>query len=258
MFERYSERARRALFFARYEASELGGVTIEPEHLVLGVLREAPPPILGFVGGAESAATIRERLAAAVGAQQKVSASVEIPFSHDAKAILERTPIEADNLKSYWITPAHILLGVMVKTNGAAARILHDAGVEVNAIRDHLRSAPEDPGDRPNAAESTYSRGVVSRQWRGVVKPGLADDYVRHLQRETFPAMVRLPGFVNAMVLRRDVEDGTEFQVITIWRSLKAIEAFAGDDVTRAVVPPEAQALLVRYDDRAVHYEIVQ
>ncbi len=46
--------------------------------------------------------------------------------------------------------------------------------------------------------------------------------------------------------------------VTTMWRSLDAIKAFAGDDITTAVVPPAAQALMVRYDDRAVHYEIVQ
>jgi len=255
MFERYSESARRALFFARYEASQLGGLTIEPEHLVLGVLREAP--ILAFVDGVDGAATIRERVARAVEAKPKVPTSVEIPFSHDTKAVLERLPIEADNLKGYWITPAHLLLGVMVKTNGAAARILHDAGVEVDAIRDHLRRAAEDPDDRP-AANSPGFRGLVARQWTGVVKSGREDEYVRHLQQVTFPAIERLPGFAHAGILRRDVEGGTEFQVITVWRSLAAIEAFAGSDVTKAVVPPEAQALLLRYDDRAVHYEIVQ
>ena len=58
-------------------------------------------------------------------------------------------------------------------------------------------------------------------------------------------------------IARREVEDGTEFQVVTLWRSLEDIKTFAGDDVTRAVVPPAAQALMVRCDDRAVHYEIV-
>ena len=257
MFERYSESARRALFFARYEASQLGGLTIEPEHLVLGALRDAPALVVQLVGGPASAATIRQRLAEAVSGQQKVPTNAEIPFSHDAKAVLERTPIEADDLKRHWITPAHILLGVMVKTNGAAARILHDAGVDVDAIRDRLRGAAEDSGDRP-AAESSQLRGLVARQWTGVAKPGLEDDYVRHLQQVTFPALERLPGFVRAGILRRDVGDGTEFQVVTVWRSLEAIEAFAGSDVTRAVVPPEAQTLLLRYDDRAVHYDIVQ
>lgn len=98
----------------------------------------------------------------------------------------------------------------------------------------------------------------VCRQWTGVVKPGKAEDYLVHLRNETIPALAHIEGFLTCAVMRRDVEDGTEFQVLTIWRSLDAIEAFAGEDVTRAVVPPAAQALMVRYDDRAVHYDIVQ
>ena len=90
------------------------------------------------------------------------------------------------------------------------------------------------------------------------MKPGRADEYVRHLRQETLPALTRLEGFVTATLMRREVGNGTEFQVCTIWRSLDAIKAFAGDDITTAVVPPAAQALMVRYDDRAVHYDIVR
>jgi heme-degrading monooxygenase HmoA len=98
---------------------------------------------------------------------------------------------------------------------------------------------------------------MVVRTWTCVVKPGLADDYVRHLKTETFPALRRIDGHRTASILRRDVEDGTEFLISTVWRSLDAIKAFAGDDVTRAVVPPTARAMMVRYDERATHYEIV-
>jgi heme-degrading monooxygenase HmoA len=99
---------------------------------------------------------------------------------------------------------------------------------------------------------------VIARQWKGVARPGCADDYIEHLRRETFPALRALAGFAQATVMRREVGDGTEFQVVTVWQSLDAIRAFAGDDVEVAVVPPAAQALMLRYDDRAVHYQIVQ
>ena len=97
----------------------------------------------------------------------------------------------------------------------------------------------------------------VIRQWKGIVKPGLADEYIRHLNEETVPSLRAIPGFGSASILRREVEEGTEFQVVTGWRSLDAIRAFAGDDLTLAVVPPAVQKLMVRYDDRAVHYEQV-
>ena len=100
--------------------------------------------------------------------------------------------------------------------------------------------------------------GAVARQWTGVAKPGRADDYLQHLRHETLPALRRLAGFVHVIVMRREVGDGTEFQVVTVWSSRDAIQAFAGKDIETAVVPPAAQALLVRYDERVVHYTIAQ
>ena len=64
----------------------------------------------------------------------------------------------------------------------------------------------------------------------------------------------RQRGAVCVDVVIRAVE---EFEVVTIWRAVAAIELFAGADVTRAVVPPAVQALMVRYDERAVHFEVV-
>ena len=94
--------------------------------------------------------------------------------------------------------------------------------------------------------------------WRGWTAPENAGAYERFLLDELFPAMHAIPGFRGADLLRRD--DGGEVAFVTLTRfdSHDAIRAFAGDDITRAVVPPEAQALMVRYDERAVHYEIVR
>ena len=61
---------------------------------------------------------------------------------------------------------------------------------------------------------------MISRHWRGIAKPALAQAYVEHLQRETFPAIRSLPGFVSASILRRTVAEGTEFLIVTQWESL--------------------------------------
>lgn len=257
MFERFTESARRALFFARYEVTQLGGVTIEPEHLVLGVLRDSPQAVARFSRGGESA--IRQALVDALGERgETVPTSVEIPFSRACKSALEQTRIEADAAKNRWIHAEHIVLGVLAATDGAAARVLRDAGVTAAAIRDHLAIAPAESQGAPSPAQHAPMPGMISRQWKGVVRPGKADEYLAHLRRETLPALQRIDGFVTAAVLKREVEDGTEFEIATIWRSAAAIEAFAGADVTLAVVPPAARALLARYEERTVHYEIVQ
>jgi heme-degrading monooxygenase HmoA len=98
---------------------------------------------------------------------------------------------------------------------------------------------------------------MIARHWRGLVKRERADSYVEHLQSQTLPQLVQLAGFHDARVLRRDLPQGVEFLVVTIWESLDSIRAFAGNDVESAVVPPEARDMMIEYDRSARHYEVV-
>jgi heme-degrading monooxygenase HmoA len=97
---------------------------------------------------------------------------------------------------------------------------------------------------------------MISRHWRGVVKTEKSDDYISHLQKDTFPQLGNIPGFVSASILRRSTAQGVEFVVVTTWDSMEAIGQFAGELADMAVVPPVAQAMMVEYDKKVVHYEI--
>ena len=99
---------------------------------------------------------------------------------------------------------------------------------------------------------------MISRQWRGLAKAAHAQDYVEHLRTDTFPQLGKLPGFADATILRREVERGIEFLVVTQWQSLDAIRRFAGNDVESAVVLDEVQRMMIEYDRRVRHYEVVQ
>ena len=98
---------------------------------------------------------------------------------------------------------------------------------------------------------------MIARHWRGLVKRERADAYVEHLQSQTLPQLVQLAGFHDARVLRRELPQGVEFLVVTIWESLDSIRAFAGNDVESAVVPPEARDMMIEYDRAARHYDVV-
>jgi heme-degrading monooxygenase HmoA len=98
---------------------------------------------------------------------------------------------------------------------------------------------------------------MIARHWRGLVKRDRAAAYVEHLQSETLPQLVQLAGFLDAKVLRRDLSEGVEFLVVTIWESLDSIRAFAGNDVESAVVPPKARDMMIEYDNKARHYDVV-
>jgi heme-degrading monooxygenase HmoA len=98
---------------------------------------------------------------------------------------------------------------------------------------------------------------VIARIWHGWTSRENADAYVRFLREQMFPSMHRMPGFRGVELLRRD--DGEEVAFVTVSRfeSLDAVRTFAGDDYERAVIEPEAKALLSRHDERSEHYDVV-
>ena len=99
---------------------------------------------------------------------------------------------------------------------------------------------------------------MISRQWRGLAHPDQAQNYVKHLRTETFPALRRLPGFVGASILSRRVNRGVEFVVATQWESLDSITRFAGADPEVAVVPAAVASMMIEYDRRAKHFDVVE
>jgi len=99
---------------------------------------------------------------------------------------------------------------------------------------------------------------LISRHWKGVAKSEEADNYIHHLRNKTFPELARIDGFVRASILRRSTREGTEFLVVTTWQSFEAIRRFAGESVNTAVVPPEVQEMMLKYDREVTHYEIVE
>ena len=98
---------------------------------------------------------------------------------------------------------------------------------------------------------------MIERHWKGITHPEEADNYIRHLQTKTFPHLSAIPGFIKATILRRPVENGIEFLIITVWDSIDSIKQFAGDQVEIANVPPEAQKMMVKFEPTAKHYEVV-
>jgi heme-degrading monooxygenase HmoA len=98
---------------------------------------------------------------------------------------------------------------------------------------------------------------LISRHWKGIAKPGEAENYIEHLKTDTFPALTEINGFISASILKRTVDKGTEFLIITVWESIEAIERFAGARADVAVVPEAVQAMMIEYDKTVSHYEVV-
>ncbi len=130
MFERYTEEARRSIFFARYEASTYGSPYIGTEHLLLGMLRESKNGKLG-----EHGEWFRIEIEKSIKIRTRIPTSVEIPLAEDCKRALNFAQEEADRLESRYVGPQHILLGLIRTEDGLAARLLRERGVHLEDLR---------------------------------------------------------------------------------------------------------------------------
>ncbi len=98
---------------------------------------------------------------------------------------------------------------------------------------------------------------MIARIWSAQTTSAQAPAYAAHLQHHVLPELRGLDGYAGALLLQRDAPEGVEVFVITWWRSLAAIQGFAGADLERAVVADEAKVLLKQFDRRVRHYEVV-
>ncbi|SVB32779.1 uncharacterized protein METZ01_LOCUS185633, partial [marine metagenome] len=139
MFERYTERARRVIFFARYEASQLGSRTIETEHLLLGLIRENNGLTEHLLGRSKiEPDEIRSEIEARTRVREKISTSVEIPLSVESKRVLAYAAEEAEKMFHKYIGTEHILLGLLREKKALASRILLEKGMRLTTAREGL------------------------------------------------------------------------------------------------------------------------
>lgn len=98
---------------------------------------------------------------------------------------------------------------------------------------------------------------MIVRAWRGRAARENPGAYIEHFHKNVLPELKEIEGFLGASLLRENRAEEIEFLVLTRWASMDAVRAFAGTDVSRAVVEPEAVAALKDYDRTVHHYEVV-
>jgi ATP-dependent Clp protease ATP-binding subunit ClpC len=156
MFERYTERARRVILFARYEAGILGSMTLETEHLLLGLLREDQNLANRFLRNHSSIESIRKEIEGRTTIREKVSTSIDLPLSNEFSRILAYAAEEAERLNHRHIGTEHLLLGILREEKCVAAEILHERGLRLNAIREELIGVVPDAATAIQIAEAVW------------------------------------------------------------------------------------------------------
>jgi ATP-dependent Clp protease ATP-binding subunit ClpC len=181
MFERYTERARRVIFFARYEASQLGSGAIETEHLLLGLIREGKGLTSRlFAKGHLSMDQIRKDVEGRSPYREKVSTSLEIPLSPESKRVLGHAAEEAERMLHNYIGTEHILLGLMREERSVAATILAEKGMRLAGAREDVLALLNEKATAGKSKEtpllSEFSRDLTEAAARGALDPLVGRD----------------------------------------------------------------------------------
>jgi len=172
MFERYTEHARRVIFFGRYEASQFGSDLIEPEHFLLGLLREDASLMNRFVPGAF--AEVRKQIESENPPRPKISTNADLPLSHSAKRVLAYGIEEAERMNHSRIGTEHLLLGLL-RTPSLAARILEARGVRLEVARERIVRSGVSAEPRPLTPEEAAAEREALRS----MIESLPDDALR-------------------------------------------------------------------------------
>ncbi len=189
MFERYTERARRVIFFARYEASQLGSNSIETEHLLLGLIREGKGLTSRIFSKSRlSMEAIRKEIEGRGPYRDKVSTSVDIPLSADSKRALSHSSEEAERMLHNYIGTEHILLGLMREEKSVAAAILAEKGMRLGSVREDIVQLLNEKANVGKSKEtpllSEFSRDLTDAAARGALDPlvGRGEELSRIIQ----------------------------------------------------------------------------
>ena len=223
MFERYTEKARRVIFFARYEASQFGSPYIETEHLLLGLLREDKALTNRFLRSHASVESIRKQIEGHTTIREKVSTSVDLPLSNECKRVLAYAAEEAERLSHKHIGTEHLLLGLLREEKCFAAEILHERGLRLSTIREELARTSQEKAQpsqrsRESSLLSEFSRDLTQSAMDNQLDPLVGRDaelerVVQILCRRTKnnPVLIGEPGVGKTAIvegLAQRIADG--------------------------------------------------
>jgi ATP-dependent Clp protease ATP-binding subunit ClpC len=176
MFEKYNEKARRALFFARYEASKLGSRVIESEHILLGILREGEEAVAEILQRFEvQPEDLRREIEGERVFVERISSTAELPLSEESKKILAYASHEAESMLHAAVGSEHLLIGILRVESCLAARCLVQNGIDLYTLREEVlsiakeREASDQRKELPYLSE--YARDLTQLAAQGDFDP---------------------------------------------------------------------------------------
>ncbi len=159
MFERYTEKARRTIFFARYEASQFGCSCIETEHLVLGVFREHKALATQFLASEAIRHSITLRRTPGLS-----STSADLPLSHESKRVLVYAAEESERMNHKHIGTVHLLLGLLREEKSFGAQLLREQGLTLDLVREEAKQSEPPTTQGQSASIAGFNQWLAERE----------------------------------------------------------------------------------------------
>jgi ATP-dependent Clp protease ATP-binding subunit ClpC len=185
VFERYTEKARRVIFFARYEATQYGSPYIETEHLLLGLLREDKALANRFLRTHGVVESIRKEIESRITIRERISTSVEVPLSAECKRVLNYAAEEAERLNHKHIGTEHLLLGILREEKSFGAELLQERGLRLSTLREEVARSTTEKVPVSRAKETSllaeFSRDLTQAAMEGQLDPLIGRE--RELER---------------------------------------------------------------------------
>jgi hypothetical protein len=167
MFERYTEMARRTIFFARYEASQFGSSHIETEHLLLGVLREDKALANRLLASRAKVEELRNLITRRGNTGPKIPTSVDLPLSHESRRALAYGAEECERVHQKQIGTEHLLLGLIREEKCFAAQLLRERGVTAEFVREQVQQSEHTLAQVRSASIAGLNQWVDEREAGG-------------------------------------------------------------------------------------------
>jgi len=240
VFERYTERARRVVFFARYEASQFGSRIIETEHLLLGLIREDKNVTSRFLRNSSSIESIRKEIEGRVEIREKTSTSIDLPLSNECRNVLEHARMQADQLGHRHLGTEHLLLGLLLEEQSLAAEILVERGLRFDAIREEIAHSPvgsasSSPDPLAHVILTDSLTAMLVRHGFEISKGHLSKASAAKAQADWQTARAELQLFIESLVdavKERPGGDEIDFPISSgfDWRALRGLRSGLSDD----------------------------
>lgn len=181
MFERYTEEARRIVFFARYEASRFGSREIGTEHLLMGMIRTNEGLVRQWFRSSSVVDAIRNQIEAQSPRLESISTSVDLPLSDQSRCVLAYGAEEAERLGHKDICLGHLLIGLLREEKGLAGSLLGQHGLTVSQIRKGLQQFTYSP---PVGSSSAKESALVTEGCRDLTGAALEGTFHPLVGRE--------------------------------------------------------------------------